>query len=487
LFLLPLISSFYSLFPLIYNPSFLDPFEIQVTLGCKLDGGGAIIGFHQFAYQGSELLHFQNNSWLPSPKGGTRAQDVCRLLNQNHASKETIQRMLSDTCPRLLSSILDAGKADLQRQEAWLSTGTNPGSGHQMLVCHVSGFHPKPIWVKWMRGEQVQQGTQQSDILPNADGTWYLQVSLDVKTTETSGLYCQVLHSSLGGQDILLYLDPFEIQITLGCELNHGGAIVGIYGFAYQGSDLLQFQNNSWLPTAKGGTRAQDVSRVFNQYHVTKSEVQSILSDTCPRFLLSILDAGKADLQRQVKPEAWLSTGSKPGPDHQMLVCHVSGFHPKPIWGKWMRGEHLQQGTQQSDILPNADETWYLQVFLDVEATETSGLYCRERHSSLGGQDILLYLEHHQGSVGWIILAVMVPLVLLTALAFWLRKRWLLANYPGPSPQDNITKAKKEIHAPSFQDLWDYDTVMMKGRMIPVVKGDHVTNTVQKTKGAYYS
>ncbi|XP_014384369.1 PREDICTED: T-cell surface glycoprotein CD1a-like [Myotis brandtii] len=217
---------------------------------------------------------------------------------------------------------------------------------------------------------------------------------------------------------------PFEIQITLGCELNHGGAIVGIYGFAYQGSDLLQFQNNSWLPTAKGGTRAQDVSRVFNQYHVTKSEVQSILSDTCPRFLLSILDAGKADLQRQVKPEAWLSTGSKPGPDHQMLVCHVSGFHPKPIWGKWMRGEHLQQGTQQSDILPNADETWYLQVFLDVEATETSGLYCRERHSSLGGQDILLYLEHHQGSVGWIILAVMVPLVLLTALAFWLRKRW---------------------------------------------------------------
>nr|KAF6336810.1 hypothetical protein mMyoMyo1_012031 [Myotis myotis] len=66
---------------------------------------------------------------------------------------------------------------------------------------------------------------------------------------------------------------PFEIQITLGCELHPERAIVGIYGFAYQGSDLLQFQNNSWLPSPKGGTRAQDVSRVFNQYHVTKREV----------------------------------------------------------------------------------------------------------------------------------------------------------------------------------------------------------------------
>lgn len=93
-----------------------------------------------------------------------------------------------------------------------------------------------------------------------------------------------------------------------------------------------------------------------------------------------------------VKPEAWLSTGSHPGPDRQMLVCRVSGFHPKPIWVKWMRGEQVQQGTQQSDVLPNADGTWYLQVLLEVEATETSGLYCRVRHSSLGGQDILLYL-----------------------------------------------------------------------------------------------
>ncbi|XP_014305329.1 T-cell surface glycoprotein CD1a-like [Myotis lucifugus] len=185
---------------------------------------------------------------------------------------------------------------------------------------------------------------------------------------------------------------PFEIQATGGCELHPGEGKVGFLQFAYQGTELLHFQNNSWWPSVQDEIIAQPMCRVFNQFHVANRIVQRILSDTCPRFLSSILDAGKADLQRQVKPEAWLSTGSNPGPDRQMLVCHVSGFHPKPIWVKWMRGEHLQQGTQQSGILPNYDGTWYLQVFLDVEATETSGLYCRVRHSSLGGQDILLYL-----------------------------------------------------------------------------------------------
>lgn len=91
------------------------------------------------------------------------------------------------------------------------------------------------------------------------------------------------------------------------------------------------------------------------------------------------------------KPVAWLSRGPNPVPGHLQLVCHVSGFYPKPVWVMWMRGDQEQQGTRRSDILPNADETWYLQATLDVEAGEAAGLACRVKHSSLEGQDILLY------------------------------------------------------------------------------------------------
>ncbi|XP_008563657.1 PREDICTED: T-cell surface glycoprotein CD1a-like, partial [Galeopterus variegatus] len=141
--------------------------------------------------------------------------------------------------------------------------------------------------------------------------------------------------------------DPFEMQVTIGCELHPGWVSVGFLRGAYQGSDFMSFQNNSWLPSPKGGSSAQLVCRALNQYQVYKEIVQTLLSDTCPRFILGLLDAGKADLQRQVRPEAWLSSGPSPGPGRLLLVCHVSGFYPKPVWVMWMRGEQEQPGTQR--------------------------------------------------------------------------------------------------------------------------------------------
>ncbi|XP_038304070.1 T-cell surface glycoprotein CD1a-like isoform X1 [Canis lupus familiaris] len=187
-----------------------DPFQIQLVLGCDSHFGEASAGFLQLAYQGSDLLSFQNTSWRPSPEGGSRAQKVCSLFNQDHVSHEIVRKLLNEICPWILLSLLDAGKADLQRQarpEAWLSAGPRPRSGHLWLACHVSGFYPKPVWVTWMRGEQEQQGTLYSDILPNTNGTWYLQVSLDAKSKEAAGLSCRVRHSSLGGQDMVLHWD----------------------------------------------------------------------------------------------------------------------------------------------------------------------------------------------------------------------------------------------------------------------------------------
>uniref|UniRef100_A0A667I952 Ig-like domain-containing protein n=1 Tax=Lynx canadensis TaxID=61383 RepID=A0A667I952_LYNCA len=184
---------------------------------------------------------------------------------------------------------------------------------------------------------------------------------------------------------------PFQVQVAKGCGLHVGEPSVGFMKIAYEGSDLVSFQNTSWWPSPKGGRRAQQVSKLFSQYHVVNLRIRAHIIDICPRFLLGLLDAGKADLQRQVRPEAWLSTGPSPGPGHLLLVCHVSGFYPKPVWVTWMRGEQEHQGTRRGEVLPHADGTWYLQTSLDVEAREAAGLSCRVRHSSLEGQDMVFY------------------------------------------------------------------------------------------------
>ncbi|XP_005400203.1 PREDICTED: T-cell surface glycoprotein CD1b2-like isoform X1 [Chinchilla lanigera] len=217
---------------------------------------------------------------------------------------------------------------------------------------------------------------------------------------------------------------PFEIQGIAGCELQSGGAFQSFLMAGLGGLDFLSFKNYSCWPAPEGGTRAQKICALISQYKGICDTVENLLIKTCPRYLMGVLDAGKADLQKQVKPEAWLSQGPNPRPGHLQLVCHVSGFHPKPVWVMWMRGEQEQPETQRGDVLPNADDTWYLQVTLDVAAEEAAGLSCRVKHSSLGGQDIVLHWGHSI-SIGWIILAVILPsLIILLFFVLWFYRRW---------------------------------------------------------------
>ncbi|XP_036128940.1 T-cell surface glycoprotein CD1b-2-like [Molossus molossus] len=216
---------------------------------------------------------------------------------------------------------------------------------------------------------------------------------------------------------------PFVVQGIGGCELHSGKATVSFLRGALGGLDFLSFKNNSCVPAAEGGNRAQRFCAFFSHEQRIFDIIEKLLFNTCPRFLLSVLDAGKKELQKQVKPEAWLSSGPSPSPGRLLLVCHVSGFYPKAVRVMWMKGVQEQPGTHQGDLLPYADGTWYLRVTLDVAAGETANLNCRVKHDSLGGQDIVLYWEHST-STSVIVLAVILPiLILLICLVLWFWRR----------------------------------------------------------------
>ncbi|XP_023581557.1 T-cell surface glycoprotein CD1b-1 isoform X2 [Trichechus manatus latirostris] len=166
---------------------------------------------------------------------------------------------------------------------------------------------------------------------------------------------------------------PFEIQGIAGCELLSGENTVSFLRGALGGLDFLSVKNYSCAPAPEGGSRAERFCALVSQYQGILDTIEKLLYKSCPRFLLSVLNAGKADLQRQ-------------------------------------------------------DGTWYLRATLDVVAGRAAGLSCRVKHSSLGGQDIILYWGHPI-SIGLICLAIIVPsLILSIGLALWFMRRWSYQN-----------------------------------------------------------
>lgn len=94
-----------------------DPFEVQVKAGCELHSGKSPEGFFRVAFNGLDLLSFQNTTWVPSPDGGSLAPGVCHLLNHQYEGvTETVYNLIRSTCPRFLLGLLDAGKMYLHRQ-----------------------------------------------------------------------------------------------------------------------------------------------------------------------------------------------------------------------------------------------------------------------------------------------------------------------------------------------------------------------------------
>lgn len=87
-----------------------------MSAGCRLHTGKASESFLNGAYQGSDFLSFQGNSWYPSPGAGSRARKVCEMLNRYQDIKEIVKSLIGYICPQFLAGILEAGKAELGRQ-----------------------------------------------------------------------------------------------------------------------------------------------------------------------------------------------------------------------------------------------------------------------------------------------------------------------------------------------------------------------------------
>ncbi|KYO26252.1 CD1c molecule precursor [Alligator mississippiensis] len=142
------------------------PFVIQGSIGCELHPNGTSRGFYTAALEGEDFVSFDRDTqeWV-----AWREDELTRYvrdsLNRNKGTVDMLHFFLNTTCIKDLGSFLRYGKEALERQEhpvavvfarePPLTPGLLTPSLH--LVCRVTGFHPQPIHVSWLRdGEKLR-------------------------------------------------------------------------------------------------------------------------------------------------------------------------------------------------------------------------------------------------------------------------------------------------------------------------------------------
>ncbi|XP_014187182.1 HLA class I histocompatibility antigen, alpha chain G isoform X2 [Haplochromis burtoni] len=87
------------------------------------------------------------------------------------------------------------------------------------VSCHATGFYPKRVMMFWRKdGEELHEGVDPGEILPNNDGTFQMSVDLNVSsfTLEDWSRFDCVFHLSDGEDVIITRLNETVIRTNRG-------------------------------------------------------------------------------------------------------------------------------------------------------------------------------------------------------------------------------------------------------------------------------
>ncbi|XP_029440383.1 major histocompatibility complex class I-related gene protein-like [Rhinatrema bivittatum] len=171
----------------------------QLVCGCELESDGSTQDFWHYGYDGHNFVSLDKErvAWVADvPEGENAAQKWNR--DPSFAARQKLY--LEQTCIEWLQKYIGYGEQELDRKDRpQVKLWDKKSEGvWTTLYCLVTGFYPREIEVKWVKNGQVtMQGTVTTGILPNHDGTYQIQVSVDIDPQEEATYDCHVDHSSL--------------------------------------------------------------------------------------------------------------------------------------------------------------------------------------------------------------------------------------------------------------------------------------------------
>ncbi|XP_035772419.1 major histocompatibility complex class I-related gene protein-like [Neolamprologus brichardi] len=190
---------------------------LQRMNGCEWDDEtGEINGFNQYGYNGEDFLAFdlQTVTWIaPKPQ----AFITKMRWDTEKARLDLNKYYFTHYCPELLKEFLRNGRSFLQSAvlpSVFLLQKT-PSSP---VSCHATGFYPDRAMMFWRKdGEEIHDGVDHGEILPNNNGTFQMSVDLKLSsiTPEDWQRYDCVFQLAGVNEDIITKLDKAVIWTNL--------------------------------------------------------------------------------------------------------------------------------------------------------------------------------------------------------------------------------------------------------------------------------
>ncbi|XP_044161115.1 major histocompatibility complex class I-related gene protein-like isoform X3 [Bufo gargarizans] len=172
---------------------------VQVMHSCEMRDDGSTIGHQEYRYDGEEYMYLDMKTALFIPTMAEAQITTQRWNSPDIRRGEWVKNFLESRCIETLKKYLEFGREDLERRvQPGVKVQGQESTKVTKLHCHVYGFHPRAVYVKWMKnGVDDIPSYETTHVLPNPDGTYQIRVSVEVIPKEGESYSCYVDHSSL--------------------------------------------------------------------------------------------------------------------------------------------------------------------------------------------------------------------------------------------------------------------------------------------------
>ncbi|XP_053330065.1 major histocompatibility complex class I-related gene protein-like, partial [Spea bombifrons] len=170
----------------------------QLKFACYMVDDGSMSGYLEFGFNGKDFIVFDKERLVYIP-ATHEAELITQKWNQQKFSRHQNRDLIEKECTAWMKKYFHHGKFYFEKNVPPQVKITEKASGGvTKLLCHVYGFYPRDVDVKWMKnGIDEVYSDEAKQILPNTDGTYQIRASVEVTPRQGDSYSCYVDHSSL--------------------------------------------------------------------------------------------------------------------------------------------------------------------------------------------------------------------------------------------------------------------------------------------------